>query len=262
MLEVALLGVTGRMGEAVLHALRAAPDLRLVGALASPRSRAAGRDAGELIGGPQLGVTVTDDPRVALHGARVVIDFSIAEVAARHVDACVERGCALVLGVTALDDACKAHVRAAAERIAIVQSPNMSLGVNLCFALVSRAAQVLADYDVEIVDVHHRLKRDAPSGTARHFGELIGAARGRSAAEHAPAAPRDVGYSSLRMGETAGEHTVLFASATERVEITHRAAGRAAFAAGALAAARWIAGRPPRLYGMDDVLGLEVPAAR
>jgi 4-hydroxy-tetrahydrodipicolinate reductase len=263
MLDLALLGATGRMGEAILLALRDAPDLRLVGALASAGSRGLGRDVGERRGGARLGVAVTDDPRVALRDARVAIDFSVAEAAASHVDACVEHGCALVLGVTALDEACMARVHAAAEHIAIVQSPNMSLGVNLCFALVARAARVLADYDVEIVDIHHRHKRDAPSGTARRLGDLVAAAReGVTTSERAPGTSPSIGYSSLRLGEIAGEHTVLFASATERVEITHRAAGRAAFATGALAAARWAVGQAPGLYGMQDVLGLELPAQR
>ena len=264
MLDIALLGATGRMGEAILDALRSAPDLRLVGALGSTRSRALGREIGERRGGARLGVAVTDDPRSALRDAGVAIDFSIADAVPSHVDACVDRGCALVLGVTALDDACKARVRAAAERIAIVQSPNMSLGVNLCFALAARAAAVLGDYDVEIVDIHHRHKRDAPSGTARRFGELITAARNerRGSDREMPAGSKELGYASLRMGEIAGEHTVIFANAAERVEITHRAAGRDAFAAGALAAARWLHGRPPGLYGMHDVLGLELSARR
>jgi len=264
MLDVALLGATGRMGEAILHALRSAPDLRLVGALASPRSRVLGRDAGEMAGGARLGVAVTDDPHVALRDAEVAIDFSVAEAGACHVDACMDRGCALVLGVTALDEACTVRLHAAAERIAIVQSPNMSLGVNLCFALAARAAVVLGDCDVEIVDIHHRHKRDAPSGTARRFGELIAAARGaRRPSDGEPqAVSKDVGYSSLRMGEIAGEHTVIFANAAERVEITHRAVGREAFAAGALAAARWLRARPPGRYGMHDVLGLEVSMPR
>jgi 4-hydroxy-tetrahydrodipicolinate reductase len=263
MLDVALLGATGRMGEAVLRALRSAPDLRLVGALASPRSPALGRDAGELTGGPRLGVPVTDDCEIALRDAEVAIDFSLAEAVAHHVDACEQHGCALVLGATALDEACTTRVRAAAERIAVVQSPNMSLGVNLCFALAARAAAVLGDCDVEILDIHHRHKRDAPSGTARRFGELIAAARdARRASAHEPrAAPKEVGYSSLRMGEIAGEHTVIFANAVERVEITHRASGREAFAAGALAAARWLRGRRAGMYGMHDVLGLKLSAS-
>jgi 4-hydroxy-tetrahydrodipicolinate reductase len=266
MLDVALLGATGRMGDAILHALRDAPDLRLVGALASPRSSMLGRDAGEVTGDAALGVAVTSDPDVALRDASVAIDFSVADAMARHVDACVARGCALVLGVTALDGACLARLRAAAARIAIVQSPNMSLGVNLCFALAAQAAAALADYDVEIVDVHHRHKRDAPSGTALRFGELVAAARGTPAEPRAAAGgrrtPGSIGYSSLRLGEVAGEHTVLFANAAERIEITHRAGGRDAFAAGALAAARWAVAQVPGLYGMHDVLGLEAPAGR
>jgi 4-hydroxy-tetrahydrodipicolinate reductase len=246
MLAVALFGATGRMGGAILNALSAASDLRLVGALASSRSAWLGRDIGEVGDGAHpRGVIVTDDPAAALARAQVCIDFSIAEAASRHLEACIERQCALVLGVTALDDAFEARLSAAARRIPIVQSPNMSLGVNVCFSLVERAARALDNYDVEIVDIHHRHKRDAPSGTALQFGRLIDAAGARRAT-----------FSSVRTGEVVGEHTVLFADANERVEITHRTAGRAPFAAGALSAARWVVRQPPGRYGMQEVLGL------
>jgi 4-hydroxy-tetrahydrodipicolinate reductase len=264
MLRVALLGATGRMGRAVLEALPDWPDLRLAGALASPASPSLGRDAGEAAGLVATGVAITHDCAAALAGAEVAIDFSLGVATRAHVEACAAQGCALVLGTTGYDAAAAAAVRAAAARIAIVQAPNMSLGVNLCFALVARAAQVLRGYDVEIVDVHHRAKRDAPSGTALRFGEVLAAARGTPLVT-APAAgarpPGAVGFSSLRMGEGGGEHTVFFASPHERVEITHRSAGRAAYAAGALAAARWLARCPPGLHGMEDVLGLDLPAA-
>jgi 4-hydroxy-tetrahydrodipicolinate reductase len=264
MLRVALLGATGRMGRAVLEALPDWPDLELSGALASPASRALGRDAGEAAGLDATGVAVTADRGVALAQADVAIDFSLGVATQANVEACAARGCALVLGTTGYDAAAAAAVRAAAGRIAIVQAPNMSLGVNLCFALVAHAARVLRHYDVEIVDLHHRAKRDAPSGTALRFGEVVAAARGTALVEarRAGSRPPDaVGFSSLRLGEGGGEHTVYFASPHERVEITHRSAGRAAYAAGALAAARWVAGRAPGLHGMEDVLGLEIPGA-
>jgi 4-hydroxy-tetrahydrodipicolinate reductase len=266
MLDVAVLGATGRMGRAVIQALEGAAGLRLCGALASRDSAALGRDAATVAGLAPRGIVVTADPRLALAPARVAIDFSVAGAVARHIEACRERGCALVLGVTGLDEALAEQLRAAAAQIAIVQSPNMSLGVNLCFALVARAARALAAYDAEVVDVHHRSKRDAPSGTALRFGELIAAARGvplqaLTGARAGARPPAAVGFSSLRAGDVGGEHTVLFAEADERVEITHRAAGRTAYAGGALAAARWVAERPRGLYGMHDVLGLELPAA-
>jgi 4-hydroxy-tetrahydrodipicolinate reductase len=267
MLDIALLGATGRMGRAVLEALAGAPDLRLVGALASPASSRLGHDVGEECGLPACGVQVTSDPAVALEHAHVAVDFSLAEASARNVAACSARGCSLVTGVTALDDAAIAALHDAARRIAIVRASNMSLGVNLCLELAARAAGVLRDYDVEILDVHHRHKRDAPSGTARELGAAVTAARAAGGvAEHTgsrmgPRPHGGVGYASLRLGEVTGEHTVLFASAGERVEITHRATGRAAFAQGALAAARWIAGRAPGLYAMRDVFGLAPPRA-
>jgi len=253
MIDVALLGATGRMGVAILQAWRSAPDLRLVGALASSRSSWLRRDAGEVCGLGSFDVRVSDDPDVALESAHVAIDFTIAQASARNLDACLRRNCALVLGVTALEETFLARLGAAAQRIAIVRSPNMSLGVNVCFALAARAARVLGDYEVEIVDRHHRHKRDAPSGTALRLGELVSNARTVSQ----PDASTGVGYASVRAGEVAGEHTVLFRNSSERVEITHRANGRAAYAAGALAAARWVCGQAPGLYGMHDVLGLE-----
>lgn len=264
MLDLALLGATGRMGGAVLQSLPAASDVRLVGALASAASKELGRDIGDVAGIGELGIAVTSDPAAALARAAVAIDFSVAEAVASHVDACVRARCGLVLGVTALDDTVVASVRVAAREIAIVWSPNMSLGVNLCFALATRAAALLEGYDVEIIDLHHRHKRDAPSGTALQFGRLIERVRTRGTApgqERGAGASKDVGITSLRMGEIAGEHTVMFVSATERVEITHRAAGRGAFAAGALAAARWVATKEAGLYGMHDVLGLEAPVS-
>jgi 4-hydroxy-tetrahydrodipicolinate reductase len=263
MLHIALLGATGRMGRAVLEALTDAPDLRIVGALASPASPAIGNDIGVLCGRADCGVRVTGDPAAALQQAHVALDFSVAEASARNTEACSTRGCALVTGVTGLDDAAVACLHDAARRIAIVQAANMSLGVALCLELAARAAAVLHDYDVEILDVHHRHKRDAPSGTARELGAAVAEARAQEGrvTEHtgSRSGPRPgggIGYASLRLGEVTGEHTVLFASAGERVEITHRATGRGAFAQGALSAARWVAGRRPGLYGMRDVLGL------
>ena len=266
MLDIALLGATGRMGRAVLEALADAPDLHLVGALASPASSGLGRDVGEVHGRAPYGVHVTSDPAVALERARLAIDFSLPDASARNVEACRAHGCALVMCVTGLDDAGVASLHDAARKIAIVRSSNTSLGVNLCVELAARAAAVLRDYDAEVLDVHHRHKRDAPSGTARELGAAIAAARGATLEEltGSRAGPRPqggIGFASLRMGETTGEHTVVFASAGERVEITHRSAGRSAYAEGALLAARWVARRPPGLYGMRDVLGLGAPHA-
>ena len=264
MLAVALLGATGRTGRAVLEALAGSPDLRLVGALASPTSSKLGRDVGEECARAPWGVSVTSDPAVALERARVAIDFSLPDAVARNIEACRARGCALVMCVTGLDDAHVASLHDAARQIAVVRSSNVSLGVNVCLELVARAAAVLRDYDAEILDVHHRHKRDAPSGTARELGAAIASARGATLEEltGSRAGPRPqggVGFASLRMGETAGEHTVVFASAGERVEITHRSAGRSAYAQGALAAARWVVRQPPGLYGMREVLALGAP---
>jgi 4-hydroxy-tetrahydrodipicolinate reductase len=225
-----------------------------------------GQDAGVVAGLAPVGVHVVDDLAKALGGADVVVDFTTHEASARHAEACADRGVALVIGSTGFTVEAKARVAAAARRIPVVLSPNMSVGVNVLFELVRQAAQVLGDaYDVEIVEIHHKKKRDAPSGTAVRLGEVAAEALGRDPKDAFAFArhgimgerpPWQIGVQTLRGGDVVGEHTVYFCGEGERLELTHRATSRDQFARGAVRAAQWVPGRPAGLYDMADVLGL------
>jgi len=266
---IAILGVTGRMGQALVRALREAPSdpgssLQLSGALASPSSARLGLDAAAE--GAPTGICVGSDPEAALAGAAVAVDFSAPQQLAAHARACAARGVAFLAGTTGFDRDARAALEAAAGRIPVLIAPNTSVGVAVLTQLASAAAAALgADVDVEISEAHHRLKRDAPSGTALALGEAVAAARGARLEEVAcydrhgaieARTPGSIGFAVVRAGDIVGEHTVMFAAAGERLELTHRATDRMIFARGALRAARWLIGRPAGLYGMRDVLGV------
>lgn len=266
MTNVAVLGVSGRMGHCLVRALRDCEDLVLTGALASPTSAALGRDAGEVAQTGPVAVEVTADRALALARAAVAIDFTLPEAVEDNLAAAAKAGIPLVIGITGLDEERHAAIRRASATLPVLVAPNMSLAVNLLFELAGRAAEALpADYDVEILEAHHRHKADAPSGTALRLGEVIAGARhgrladvavyGRSG-KSAGRVPGAIGFASLRGGGIVGEHHVLFAGSGETIELVHRATDRMTFAHGALAAARWLVGKPPGLYGMSDVLGL------
>ena len=264
MLSVAIAGASGRMGRTLLETVAQAPDARLVGALERPESPFLGRDAGELIGAP-CGVVISDDIERTLATADVLIDFTRPEGTLRHLAACDVLKVKMVIGTTGLSDQDRARMSDVGQRIGVVAAPNMSVGVNLIFKLLDTAARVLAvGYDIEIVEAHHRHKVDAPSGTALRMGEVVAQAVARDLATCAVYGregvtgernPATIGFATVRGGDIVGDHTVLFAGIGERVEITHKASSRATFAQGALRAARWLAGRPPGLYDMQDVLG-------
>jgi 4-hydroxy-tetrahydrodipicolinate reductase len=266
MLKIAVLGASGRMGRAILARLADAGDLRLTGAITEAKDPALGRDAGEAAGLPPFGVPLTDDREQALHGAQVAVDFTLPAALEANVRAAAEAGSALVIGTTGLETRHFDAMRQTAHEIPLVYGRNMSVGVNVFMALVERAAAVLGDdYDVEIVEAHHRHKVDAPSGTALALGERVAEAKGRALHELAvygrngrtgPRVPRTIGFSALRGGNIVGDHSVLFIGPDEQLELTHRARDRSAFARGALDAARWAAGRAPGYYSMADVLGL------
>ncbi len=265
-LNVAMLGASGRMGRTIVPLLLASDDLRLSGALAAPGDPAVGQDAGVIAGAAPAGVAVTVDAAVALRDARVAIDFTLPAVSVADARACAERGCALVIGTTGHDAMQRAELEAAARTIPIVLAPNMSLGVVLLFRLAELAARALdADYDIEIFEAHHRHKVDAPSGTALGLGRAAAQGRGTTLeaagvyARHGQTGPRErgkIGFSVLRGGDIVGDHRLIFAGPGEQIELAHHAQDRSGFARGALAAARWVAGRPPGLYSMTDVLGL------
>lgn len=260
--RVAVAGASGRMGRMLVEAVASSADLALWGAFDRPGSACIGEDATAFLGRAS-GVAVLDEPGPALVGADVLIDFTRPEGTLRHLALCRELGIAVVIGTTGFDAAQKAQIADAAEHIAIVMAPNMSVGVNVVLKLLGVAARALADgYDIEIVETHHRHKVDAPSGTALKMGEVIAAAQGRtleSAAAHdrnGLRRPGSIGFASLRGGDVVGDHTVLFAGSGERIEITHRSSSRTTYADGSLRAARFLAGRGPGLFGMDQVLGL------
>jgi 4-hydroxy-tetrahydrodipicolinate reductase len=264
--RIALLGASGRMGQSLIRAIHDSTDFELVGAAASADSAARGRDAGTIAGLPTaLGVPV-GDARAALAGADVALDFSAAAAVGGHLEACLAAGIALIVGTTGFDAETDRRLLAASSEIPVLIAPNTSLGVNLLAQLVERAAASLpVEYDIEIVEAHHRYKLDAPSGTALKLGRAAAAGRGIDLAD-APATYRtesngprlagSIGFAVIRGGDIVGEHTVLFAGPGERIEVTHRAHDRLTFAYGALRAAAWLRGRPAGLYTMGDVLGM------
>lgn len=262
--RIAVLGAGGRMGRILVGAIAGSPECLLAGAAVRPGSRLTGRDAGENAGVGSLGVALADSADRALEGADVALDFSLPEATAEVLAACRRLRVPLVIGTTGLSREQEAAVEALARDVAVVRAANTSIGVTLLAGLVRRAAAVLGEgYDVEILDLHHRYKRDAPSGTALALGRAVAEGRGTTPASEMGRRPGDgvrtpgaVGFASLRAGDVAGEHTVLFAGEGERLELVHRASDRMAFARGALRAAAWVAGRAPGLYGMEDVLGL------
>ena len=251
MTRAVLIGVTGRMGRALVRAAGGFPGLTIGAAVAAPASAALGRDAGELAGVAPLNVAVTADLRRALEVADVAIDFSVPGAAAAHLAACRAARKPLLIGTTALAPELAGELEAAARDIALLVAPNTSLAATLLVELVRAAAAALpADFDLDILEAHHRGKRDAPSGTALALRQAAQASR-------APQALREIAISVLRAGDLVGEHTALFTGAGEQLALTHRASDRAIFARGALAAALWLAPQPPGRYEMRDFIGLK-----
>jgi 4-hydroxy-tetrahydrodipicolinate reductase len=266
MIKVAVAGISGRMGRVLLEAVSAAADMQMHAALDRPGSAVLDTDAGNLIG-LNLGVAVSADVSAALAGADVLIDFTRPEATLQHLQFCVQHKVALIIGTTGFDPAGKAAIETAARSIPIVFAPNMSVGVNLALKLLDMAARVLDDeFDVEIVEAHHRHKVDAPSGTALRMGEVVAQALGRDLKTCAVYGregvtgerdARTIGFATMRGGDIVGDHTVMFAGIGERLEITHKASSRMTFALGALRAARFLTGKSSGLFDMQDVLGLK-----
>ena len=264
-LRVAIAGASGRMGQMLAQAVTEAADCQLVGALDVASSVFIGNDATGFLG-QASGVMIQSDLRVGLQNAHALIDFTRPEGTMAHVKVCRELGVKMVIGTTGFSDAQKADIQAASRDIAIVMAPNMSVGVNVTLKLLEMAAVALAkDYDIEIIEAHHRHKVDAPSGTALKMGEVIAQALGRDLNQcavfdrqgHTGARPANaIGFSTIRGGDIVGDHTVLFAGTGERIEITHKSSSRSTYAEGSLRAARFLAGQQHGLFDMFDVLGL------
>jgi 4-hydroxy-tetrahydrodipicolinate reductase len=264
--RVGIAGAGGRMGAALIRQMSATAGCRLVAACERSGHLAVGRDVGDLAGLGALGVAVSDSAEGIFRSAEVVIDFTAPDATASHAEFAARHGVALVVGTTGLGPAHEAALQDAARKIAIVRAANFSIGVNLLLALSERVASTLgADYDVEIVEMHHRHKKDAPSGTALALGEAVAEGRKVSLADVAVRGrdgitgerkPGAIGFAALRGGDVVGDHTVIFATEGERLELTHKASHRRVFAAGAVRAAAWVKGRPPGLYSMRDVIAL------
>jgi 4-hydroxy-tetrahydrodipicolinate reductase len=265
-MRVVIAGAGGRMGRTLIHAVAATKGLTLAGAVDAPGSAVIGRDAGELAGLGANGVTVTSDAAPLLKQADGLIEFTIPAATLAFAELTAAAGIVHVIGTTGHSAEEEAVIAKAANRAVIVKSGNMSLGVNLLAALVKRVAKTLGeDYDIEIVEMHHNKKMDAPSGTALMLGRAAAEGRGVDLAKRSvrgrdgmTGARRagDIGFAALRGGTVVGEHTAIFAGPAERVELTHRAEDRMIFARGALHAALWARGKKPGLYSMADVLGL------
>ncbi len=269
-MRIGVIGCAGRMGRANLREILEAPDLVLAGGVERPGSDAIGQDLGLLAGVEPVGLAAGADVTALVAAADVVIEFSSPAASIANAAICAAHGCAHVIGTTGLDPAQEQALRACAERAAIVWAPNMSVGVNLLLGLVEQVARTLdPTFDIEILELHHRHKVDAPSGTALALGQA--AARGREVSLADTAArvrdgitgarrAGDIGFAVLRGGDVVGEHRVYFAGAGERLELAHVATDRRIYSRGAVRAAKWAARQVPGLYGMAEVLGLRPTA--
>lgn len=265
-LKIAVAGANGRMGRALIQSICHRPDCILSGAIERVDSPAIGQDAGLSLG-MELSVSISDDPEKVLNNTDILIDFSRPQATLNNLAICERLGVKAVIGTTGFDEAGKQRINAAAQKIGIVFAPNFSVGVNLTFALLKTAAKVLNEnYDIEIIEAHHRHKVDAPSGTALRMGEVIAEAIGRDLTKcavygregHTGARdPQTIGFSTIRAGDIVGDHTALFATDGERVEISHKASSRATFANGAVRAAIWLKQHNHGLFDMQDVLNLK-----
>ena len=265
-MKVGIVGAGGRMGRLLIGLFHEHAGVEVAAASDRPGSDLIGRDAGELAGVGAIGVAVGDDAEAVFKASDVAIEFSVPAATAAHAKLAARHGCAFVVGTTGLSAEEEGALREAADSVAIVYAPNMSVVVNVFMNLVERVAGILGpDYDIEIMEMHHKHKIDAPSGTAVGLGKA--AARGRgvdldetaiwSRAGHTGPRPEGaIGFATLRGADVVGEHTVMFAGAGERLELTHRCTDRSLFGRGAVRAAEWVADKPPGLYTMNDVLGL------
>jgi 4-hydroxy-tetrahydrodipicolinate reductase len=267
MIRAVVAGAAGRMGKRLVALLREDGRFQVTGAVERAGHPDLGRDAGEVAGTGPLGVTIVDSFEQALAGAQVALDFTAPAAAMEHLEAASRLGVAMVVGTTGLSEADLARARELAKKIPCVQSPNMSVGVNVLYGVLAQVARSLGDaYDIEVIEAHHRFKKDAPSGTAERMAAVLAEALGRDLRQvgvygrHGivgERAPKEIGVHAIRAGDIVGEHTILFGGMGERIEIIHRAQSRDNFAFGAIRAADWVVGKPPGLYSFLDVLGLK-----
>ncbi len=267
MQRIAVIGPSGRMGQCLVKAAVLSEQTELSVAVSRPESDTIGKDAGILAGINKLDVSVVDDLSAVTDQFDVLIDFTRADASMKAIEICRQAGKKIVIGTTGYSEEQKLVIQKAAEDVAIVLAPNMSVGVNLSLKLLEMTARVMGDYtDIEVIEAHHRHKVDAPSGTALRMGEVVADTLGRDLKDCAiygregDTGERDrktIGFSTIRAGDIVGEHTVMFADEGERVEITHKATSRMTFANGAVRAADWLKDKEIGLYDMQDVLGLK-----
>jgi 4-hydroxy-tetrahydrodipicolinate reductase len=265
-LKVAIMGAAGRMGRELTRAVHAVPGCTVIGGIEPAGSQFLGQDVGAVAGVGPIGAPITDDALELIVRAEAILDFTIPKASVEFAGLAANARIVHVLGTTGLSEADEAAIAAAARHATIIKAGNMSLGVNLLVALTRKVAEVLdEDFDIEVLEMHHRHKIDAPSGTALMLGQAAAEGRKISHKERSvrvrdghtgPRNRGDIGYATLRGGNVVGEHTVIFAAEGERIELTHRATDRGLFARGAVRAALWGRGKPPGIYSMMDVLGL------
>ncbi|OYD86151.1 MULTISPECIES: 4-hydroxy-tetrahydrodipicolinate reductase [Azospirillum] len=265
-MKIGVVGCAGRMGQMLVREIAATPGCTLAGGTERVGGPALGKDIGVLAGLEPLGVTAIDDAAALFAEADAVIDFTSPDASVRHAALAAQSETVLVIGTTGIGPAQQEAIAQAATHTPIVQSPNMSLGVNLLLALVEQVGRALGDdYDIDILEMHHRNKVDAPSGTALGLGRAAAAGRGVALEDvwqkvrdgHTGVRPRgEIGFATLRGGDVIGDHTVVFAADGERIELTHKASGRQIYAKGAVRAALWANDKQPGLYSMKDVLGM------
>ncbi len=266
MINVTVAGATGRMGRRITALCIEHPGITLAGATERKGHEMVGKDIGVVVGAGETGVKLTDGIEEALDGTDVVIDFTSVGSTLRNLEAASEKGKAMVIGTTGFSREDLQRIQTLTRTIPCVMAPNMSVGINLLLQVLKDVAKVLGDdYDVEIIEAHHRMKKDAPSGTALKLAQVVAEALGRNLDEVAvytrkgligERSRKEIGIQTVRAGDIVGEHTVMFGGMGERVEIIHRASSRDTFARGAIRAALWVHGRKPGLYDMLDVLGL------
>ena len=265
-MRIAVMGAAGRMGKALIEAVCQAEGVSLTAAVVQPGSSLIGADAGELAGVGKLGVCLVDKLALVKDDFDLLIDFTSPEATMTNLDFCAAHGKKIVIGTTGLTENQKLHLAARAKETAVVFAPNMSVGVNVCFKVLDLVARRLGDdYDIEVIETHHRHKVDSPSGTALRLGEVVADALGRDLKECAvygregstgARTQKEIGFETVRAGDVVGDHTVLFATEGERVEITHKASSRMTFAKGAVRAAAWLDTQSTGQFDMQDVLGL------
>ena len=264
MTRVVVTGAAGRMGQRVIALMQADAQLTLAGAVTHARHPALGRDAGEVAGAGTAGVSISNDASPALARADVAIDFSVPDAAVAYLETAAELGKPMVIGTTGFTAGQRDEIERLSRTVACFLAPNMSVGVHVMYQALRQLATLLgSDYDVEILEAHHRTKIDAPSGTALRLASIVSEVRGSDLDDVAVYGRQGkvgrrpdaaIGIQAVRAGDIVGEHTVLFGGIGERIELTHRSQSRDTFVRGALRAAAWVAGREPGLYGMDDLL--------